>query len=386
VARVGALPDAPAGLIATLRRSDVRGRGGAGFPVASKWESVANRRGRRPVVLVNGAEGEPLSRKDRLLMETRPHLVLDGAALAAGAVDAGKVIVYVGGEHAAARAAMLRALAERPSAERRRTRLVSAPSGYVAGEETAAVHFVNDGIALPTAAPPRPYEKGVGGRPTLVQNVESLAHVALIARYGDDWFRSLGHGTAAGTVLLTLSGAVPQPGVVEVGQGIRLGEVIPTTGWARGQAILLGGYFGGWLSLDDAGALTLDSVQLRSQGRSLGCGVVAVLPEGRCGVMESARIVGYLAGESAQQCGPCVFGLRAIASAVSRIAACRSQADDLARIQRWTGELAGRGACRHPDGAAGFLKSALGVFAAEFQRHDHLRQCSADDSAWRAAS
>ncbi|HEX6492450.1 MAG TPA: proton-conducting membrane transporter, partial [Candidatus Dormibacteraeota bacterium] len=200
--RLGAPQVTGPALIAALERSDLRGRGGAAFPVARKWRSVAERRGGTPVVLVNGAEGEPLSRKDRVLMEARPHLVLDGATLAAAAVGANEVVLYVGSDHGAAAGALRRALAERPEAERRRTRVVAAPARYVAGEETAAVHFVNDGVALPVTAPPRPYERGVGGRPTLVQNVESLAHAAMIGRFGDAWFRGLGAGGASGTTLL----------------------------------------------------------------------------------------------------------------------------------------------------------------------------------------
>jgi NADH:ubiquinone oxidoreductase subunit F (NADH-binding) len=373
LSRLGPLPTA-AGLVDALERSDLRGRGGAAFPVGRKWRAVAAGRGPAPVVLVNGAEGEPLSRKDRVLMEARPHLVLDGAALAADAVGAAEVVLYVGSEHGAAAVALHRALAERPDPERRRTRVVAAPARYVAGEETAAVRFLNDGVALPTSAPPRPFERGVGGRPTLVQNVESLGHAALIARFGDRWFRELG-----GTTLLTVGGAVRRPGVLEVPQGTALERAVGAAGGpaARSTAVLLGGYLGGWVEADEAWKLPLDAAALRARGHTLGCGVVAVLPEDRCGVVETARIMSYLADQSARQCGPCAFGLRAIAAAVSRIAAGAAQPDDLERIRRWTGELGGRGACHHPDGAAGLLLSALRVFAGEFRHHQERDGCTA---------
>ena len=357
--RLGALPVAGPRLIEALERSDLRGRGGAAFPVGRKWRAVAGRRGGAPVVLVNGAEGEPLSRKDRVLMEARPHLVLDGAALAAAAVGAGEVLLYVGSDHGAAAGALRRALADRPEAERRRTRVVAAPARYVAGEETAAVRFVNDGVALPTSAPPRPFERGVAGRPTLVQNVESLAHVAMIGRFGDGWFRDLGRGASSGTAL---------------------GEAIDTAGGGltdASSAVLLGGYFGSWVTAAEAWSLPLDAATLRDRGHTLGCGVVAVLPEHRCGVVETARILSYLADQSARQCGPCVFGLGAIAAAVGRIASGGAEAADLERIRRWSGELSGRGACRHPDGAAGMLLSALGAFPEEFRHHHELGRCSA---------
>jgi NADH:ubiquinone oxidoreductase subunit F (NADH-binding) len=375
--RLGARPRGAAELIGVLERSELRGRGGGGFPVGTKWATVVRASGGPRTVLVNGAEGEPLCRKDRTLMEARPHLVLDGAALAAECIGATDVVLYVGEDHAAARSAMRRALAERPASEQRHTRLVGAPPRYVAGEETAAVHLINDGVALPITSPPRPYQSGVGGGPTLVQNVETLAHVAMIARFGDGWFRALGH-TSPGTVLLTVSGAVARPGVMEVAHGTTIADAVATAGGATAtpRAVLLGGYFGCWIDGAEAAAMTLDSAALRASGRTLGCGVLAVLPESGCGVLETSRVLAYLADESARQCGPCVFGLRAIAQAVDRIATGRAEPNDLARAGRWAAQLRGRGACHHPDGAAGLLASAMNVFAAEFELHQSHRRCS----------
>jgi len=355
--RLGPLPPARPGLIEAIERSGLLGRGGASFPVGTKWRSVAGRSGGPAVVLANAAEGEPLSRKDQFLLWARPHLVLDGARLAAGAVGADRVVLYVGEEHRSAAAALARALAERPAAQRRGVSLVAAPARYVAGEESAAVHFVNDGVAAPTATPPRPYERGVDGRPTLVQNVESLAHAALVAR-----------GGGAGTVLLTVAGAVHRPGVVEVPAGTTVGEAVARAGGAAGtsRAVLLGGYFGSWLEVGEAWRLPLDPGALRAAGGSLGCGVLSVLRASTSPVEETARIMRKLAGESAAQCGPCFFGLRALADACGRLAARRPDPDDLDRLWRWSAEVRGRGACRHPDGAAGFLQSALRVFAHEF--------------------
>jgi NADH:ubiquinone oxidoreductase subunit F (NADH-binding) len=365
--RVGPLPAAGPDLIGVIERSGLLGRGGASFPVGTKWRAVASSPG-PAVVLANGSEGEPLSRKDQVLMCARPHLVLDGAFLAADAVGADRVVIYLGEDHPEAAAAMTRALQERP-ADRRRAEIVLAPAGYVTGEESAAVNFVNTGASLPIAVPPRPFERGVDGRPTLVQNVESLAHAALIARRGDEWFRSLGHGSAAGTVLLTIGGAVRYPGVVEVAAGLPVGDVLGLAGGTDGgaRAVLLGGYFGSWVEAGEANDLRVDASGLRAAGRSLGCGVLWVLPETASPVAETARVVRYLAGESASQCGPCFFGLRALADACERIAAGSSHGQDLERLRRWSAEVAGRGACRHPDGAVGFLRSALQVFDDEFE-------------------
>lgn len=366
--RLGARPAGNRALIDTLDRSNLVGRGGASFPVGVKWRSVASRSRGAAVVIANGAEGEPLSRKDQTLMALRPHLVIDGALLAAEAVGAGRTLLYVGEAHGTAVAAMARALAERPAAEAARATFLPSPPSYVAGEETAVVHFVNSGVATPTAIPPRPFERGVDGRPTLIQNVESLAHAALIARYGDGWFHSLGRHGAAGTILLTVSGAVARPGVIEVASGCTVDEVLALAGGVRGtaRAVLLGGYFGGWISAGQAGTMVLDPKGLRAAGGSLGSGVVSVLDEAADPLQISARIMQHLANESAAQCGPCFFGLRSLSAATTRLAGRQPDYGDLPQLHRWAAMVKGRGACRHPDGAVAFLQSALSVFEPEF--------------------
>jgi len=389
--RLGAMPRSadPRTIIDTLTASGLLGRGGAGFPVGRKWATVAERAAGTAVVLANGAEGEPLSAKDRTLMATRPQLVLDGAVLAADAVGAERIVLYVGSEHLAARTALERALAERRagrgSGRDLPISLVAAPPTYVAGEESAAVHFVNDGDGRPTGTRPRPYERGVDGRATLVQNVESLAQAALIARFGEAWYREPGGASTRGTALVTVGTAAGR-GVTEIAIGTTvagLAEAAKVTTDVR--AVLLGGYFGGWLSAGEARDLPLDPVAMRTAGSAFGCGVVSFLAADACGVEATARIIDYMAGQSAAQCGPCVFGLRAIADATARIAGGTAVADDLARITRWSGQLAGRGACRHPDGAVGLMQSALRVFADEFALHQRTRRCPVARAHSRAA-
>ncbi|HYK96348.1 MAG TPA: NADH-ubiquinone oxidoreductase-F iron-sulfur binding region domain-containing protein [Candidatus Dormibacteraeota bacterium] len=394
VERLGRLPSIGSGaaLIRELEASGLLGRGGAGFPVGRKWRSVAERAfGPGAVVLVNGAEGEPLSHKDRALLLLRPHLVLDGAELAAEAVGADEIILYVGERHAAAARAIEVAVAERARAERGRRhagaragiRLLLAPHGYVSGEESAAVHFANEADARPTLTPPRPYERGVGGLPTLVQNVESLAYVALIARHGASWYREPGRGETRGTTLVTVTGPDGRPLVHEIELGTTIGEVAGL-GELRitqdeTQAVLLGGYFGRWL---DAGATwdtALDPASMRASGQSIGAGVVSFLSAQTCPVVATARIAEYMARQSAAQCGPCVFGLRSIAEAMIRIARVEARHDDLANLERWAAQVRNRGACRHPDGAVGLLTSALETFGAEVVAHERGRRCSFAD-------
>ena len=388
-ARLGSLPSGRAAVeaIPVLEASGLLGRGGAGFPVGRKWQSVASQDGGRPVVLANGAEGEPLSSKDRTLLRLRPHLVLDGAALAADALGADRIVLYIGAAHREASAAVRAALKERRG-QAVPVEILAAPDTYVAGEESAAVHFVNDADARPTMTPPRPYERGVAGRPTLVQNVESLAHAALIARRGDAWYREVGRGATPGSALVTVSGG-SRDGVREIEIGTTIGEIAAQSGAgtdpADRQAVLLGGYFGGWLSTERSWDVALDPIALRAAGSAFGAGVVAFLGNDRCGVRATARIMDYMAGQTAAQCGPCVFGLRAISDATTRLASGRPERDDLDRIQGWSRQLAGRGACRHPDGAVGHLLSSLRVFGPEWEIHQRRRPCTRERVSTSAA-
>src|SRR3989475_11436651 len=215
------LPRVDRRLLETIHQAGLLGRGGAGFPTAIKWRAVAERSRRNAVIVVNGAEGEPRSQKDRLLMTTRPHLILDGAFIAARGLKGGRLVLYIGERHESARQSMLHVLGQRDEPERALVSFAAAPARYVAGAEMAAIHFLNEGIATPTTTPPYPFALGGDGVPTLVQNVETLARVALIAR-----------GTPADTALITLAGAVRQPGVVEVPSGTTLGEALRLGGGA----------------------------------------------------------------------------------------------------------------------------------------------------------
>ncbi|HSR25357.1 MAG TPA: NADH-ubiquinone oxidoreductase-F iron-sulfur binding region domain-containing protein, partial [Candidatus Eisenbacteria bacterium] len=344
VRRLGPCPSGGEDVRAAVAESGLRGRGGARFPASGKWEAVASRARGRAVVVVNGAEGEPASCKDQLLLALRPHLVLDGAVLAARSVGARDVIVYVGAGLRHAEAAVEAALRERAGSDRKvRFRLASAPARYVAGEETAAVSFLNGGDAKPAVVPPRPFERGVGGRPTLVQNVETLAAVALVARFGGRWFRGAGTADSPGTTLLTVRGAVSAPGVLEVPHGVSLADAVDRAGGSaeRAAGVLLGGYFGTWLPGRWAASLPLDDRSLAAARASLGCGVVAVLPESTCGVTETSRVFGYLASESARQCGPCRVGLPALAGVLADVARGRATPEHADRLRRWTAQLGG---------------------------------------------
>jgi NADH:ubiquinone oxidoreductase subunit F (NADH-binding) len=363
-------------LIDEVEQSGLRGRGGADFPTARKLRAVAGRRRVGPVV-VNGSETEPASAKDRLLLARLPHLVLDGAVLAAGAVGSSEVIVKVGTGSADVVKALERAVSERDR-ERTEIQVVPGPEGYVTGEESAVVHYLNGGAPLPTFVPPRPFERGFRGRPTLVQNPETLAQLALVARFGSRWYRELGTAADPGSALVTITGAVAAPGVYELAFGTAMGDLLDAAGGPTEplQALLVGGYFGTWVEASAADRLRLAREDLRSVGCSLGSGVLIALGQSACGLHESAGVTAYLAEQSAGQCGPCVFGLRAIADALGAMAAGVAGPRERDRMLRWASEIRGRGACHHPDGAVRFVESALRVFEDDIERH-RLGRCHA---------
>lgn len=359
-----------AALIDRLERAGLRGRGGAAFPTAVKMRAVAGSRG-RAVVVANAAEGEPASLKDRMLVAALPHLVLDGAVLAAQAVGAQEVILCV--PDTVDLNAPQRAIAERRELDggAAEIRMATVPERYVAGQETALVNHLGGGPALPTFIPPMPFERGVGRRPTLVNNAETLAHVALIARHGPNWFRQLGTSVEPGSTLVTLSGPIAYPGVYEIEQGASLTSLLEAAGGTTSppRAVLLGGYAGTWVSADLLRGLALSAEHLASHGATLGAGIVALLSADACGVAETARVLRWMARQSAGQCGPCVHGLDAIATSVEEVAGGSAGGKARQHIARLAMLVRGRGACAHPDGVVRFLLSALEVFAKDFADH-----------------
>jgi NADH:ubiquinone oxidoreductase subunit F (NADH-binding) len=370
----------PEELLAQINQSGLRGRGGGAFPMATKMQAVKRSRG-TPILLVNGCEGEPMSAKDRLLLICLPHLIIDGALAVARAIGAGEIVIAIDELNVRAGEALEWALAQRPDLGHP-PQIVWTPSGIVSGQESALVRWCNEGIAKPTAIPPRVTERGIDRRPTLVANVETLAHVALIARHGGEWFTRLGTPEDPGSALVTVGGAVRRPAVYEIELGARLSTLIASAG-GQGEAVrafLVGGYAGTWIDAAQAPGLRLARRELAALGGRLGAGIVVALPQSACPVAETARVAGWLADQSAGQCGPCVNGLAAIADELADICEGSAAPDALARVQRWCELSNGRGACAHPDGTASFVASALRVFGAELVDHMRNGLCDACDA------
>ncbi|MGW3008129.1 NADH-ubiquinone oxidoreductase-F iron-sulfur binding region domain-containing protein [Streptomyces sp. NPDC001219] len=332
------------------RLDGLRGRGGAGYPAAAKLRAVRDA-GPRPVVVANGEEGEPGSVKDRWLLRARPHLVLDGLARAAEITGAERGYVYVSDTTAGER--VRRALAERTP--RLPCEVVDTPHTYVAGEETAVVRRINGGPALPTAKPPRPYQQGVGGAPTLVANVETLARIALVAAHPERRHRTVR------STLVTLSGRGGEPLLVEVPYGCTLRTLARAQGTPEPAGALMGGLFGGLIGpgrLD----LALDPDTLAAAGTALGCGAIRFLAPDECPVSLASAAVAHLAAESARQCGICVAGTGSVRDAVGALTDGTADTGLLTRLGRWSTSLPGRGACGLLDAAAGTAGSLLRAF------------------------
>ena len=328
--------------------------------------------------MVNAMESEPASEKDKVLLNMAPHLVLDGAQLLAAACGAQEILVCIPQGRDAIAYGVDRALYERAAHRHAAVSeyLVRPPSGFVGGEESALAQWIDRGKALPVFRPDKSVPLRIGRLPTLVHNTETLAHIALIARYGSEPFRSRGTAEQPGTCLVTIGGAVTRPGVVEVDWGTPLRDIAQRALPAdMPSAFLIGGYGGMWVAPAHF-ATPYVPLALGAIGVATGVGVMVVLGAAACGLAESARIATFLAAESSRQCGPCTYGLPAIADDLWRLASGGPDPNLLTRLHRRLNEVDGRGACRHPDGAVAMARSALRVFAADVEAHMTGRPCA----------
>ncbi|MDR7253525.1 NADH:ubiquinone oxidoreductase subunit F (NADH-binding) [Nocardioides sp. BE266] len=359
-------------------RVGVRGRGGAAFPFATKLETVARRR--RPVVVVNFAEGEPASAKDMALALTRPHLVLDGAVAAARALGAREIHVVLPGERVRVQAAMHLASEERD--DRMRIRVHTTTHGFVSGQSRAVIELMSGRPNLPVTAWEPEALSGFAGRPTLLSNAETWAQVGLLALGGASSYRRLGTQVEPGSTLVTLTrtGSATTPEVHEVAFGTPWSEVIRPL--APRTEVLVGGFHGSWTRWETLSSMRVSPTEMLAAGIPLGAGVVHVADAATCPLAFTADVAAYLAGESAGRCGPCVNGLPAIARELRAVVGGHG---DPARLSRLTGLVTGRGACAHPDGTSRLVRTALTTLADEVEAHLHGRCGRALDADGRAS-
>jgi len=341
-------------LLGMLDGVALAGRGGAGFPLAAKIRALPAGTSRE--VVINGCESEPASVKDRLLLQFTPHLVLDGALGLAASLGAHRVTLAV---HDSLSADSVRAaIAERSDA--RIVRIHRVPGGFVSGEARAVMRSIRRGPAIPPGR--RIHASSYGA---ILGNVETFAQLAVLLRLGSQRYGATGSLAEPGSTLLSLGGAVSRSGVVEVPLGIPLGVLLEAGHAAPAQAVVVGGYHGSWLPADPE--LRLSRAGVTQAGGSFGAGVVLVLDHETCGLGELLGVTDWLAAESAKQCGPCVFGLPALARDVRAIWS--GDRNGLARVLRHADLVDGRGACRHPDGAARFVRSGLTALSDEIAAH-----------------
>ncbi|MEU1804625.1 MULTISPECIES: NADH-quinone oxidoreductase subunit NuoF family protein [unclassified Streptomyces] len=351
-------------LVALAENIDLRGRGGAGFPFAKKVTAVveaAGRAGGRCNVVVNGSEGEPSCLKDTALLLHTPHLVIDGATLAAEAIGAEEVVIAC--HRPDVEESLNAAIAERgPSGVP--VEVSVTPDRFVAGEGGAVINGISGAPAIPNGRKIRSSENGLGGLPTLLSNTETYAQLAIAARMGALPYRSVGLPTEPGTTLLTVGGKY----VMETPTGVPLTYILELCGLSPGQGVLVGGYHGKWLDPKSINATTISRESMKKYGARLGAGAVLPIPEDTCPLGETARVARWLAAETAGQCGPCFIGLPALADAIGQVERGGGQSA-IDNVRAYINSVRKRGACSHPDGTAGFVTTALDAFPEEFESH-----------------
>lgn len=374
----------PETVIQEISDSGLRGRGGAGFPTGKKWAFTRECVEQPHYVVLNGGEDEPGSKKDRLLMENLPHLVLEGVILASYAVDASTAYLYINEEYKAANDSMAQALAEAKESNfwgggilssgfSLDILLVSAPPNYVAGEDSAAVEVIEGKQPLPRQKPPFPATAGLFGKPTAVNNVETLANLAPIIAKGAKWYRSFGTAESPGTMIFSLNDEVNRPGIYELPFGTPLRFLIEECGGGLKEgkamkAILPGGPSSAFL-LPGQIDVSLDHNSLRAAGSTVGCGVVRLIPQGNCIVEEILRIADFFAAESCGQCPACRMETNTLAAMLKKVQQGQGGQPLLEQFSKVIGFNKGKGFCSLINMPGPPIESALRLFRSDFEFH-----------------
>ena len=374
--------DAPGDVIGVVGDADLRGMGGAGFPTATKWGFVADveSTGDRYVVC-NGNEDEPGTFKDRTLLADTPHQVIEGALIAALAMRANRIVLYVNPHATEALAACRAAVRAWPGRDlfaelegalgvTVTLEVVESSGLYVGGEETAAIATIEGGFPFPREKPPFPAVHGVHGCPTLVNNVETFAHVPNILANGADWYRSLGVGGAVGTKLYSLSGDVLRPGLYELPMGTSLRSLVFDVGGGmlhdkEFKAVFTGGPSNTILSIDDLD-VALDWESVAAKNSRLGTGAMIVVSEGTSMVRRVADYVDFFAEGSCGQCPSCKIGTGQMAKLLHRLDTGEGGPHDLAHLESLCDVLPGSGRCGLVDGAVTVVVSSLRKYRGEY--------------------
>jgi NADH-quinone oxidoreductase subunit F len=380
----------PEKVIAEVKTSALRGRGGAGFPAGLKWSFMPKGYSGQKYLVCNSDEGEPGTFKDRDILHFNPHIVIEGMAIAAYAMGITVGYNYIHGEIWDTYERFDEALEEARAAGYLGDRILGSEfsfqlhsfhgfGAYICGEETALLESLEGKKGQPRFKPPFPASYGLYGKPTTINNTETFASVPWIMRHGGEWFLNLGRPNNGGTKIFSVSGDVERPGNFEVRLGTPFAKLLEMAGGVRGgrklKAVIPGGSSAPVLPADVMMATDMDYDAIAKAGSMLGSGAVIVMDETRCMVRSLLRLSYFYYEESCGQCTPCREGTGWLWRVVNRIEHGEGRQEDLDLLTSVSDNIMGRTICALGDAAALPVKSFVGHFRSEFQHHIDHRQC-----------
>jgi NADH:ubiquinone oxidoreductase subunit F (NADH-binding) len=377
-------------IVKQVSDAGLRGRGGAGFPTGKKWEFTREAPEQTRYLILNGGEDEPGSKKDRVLMENVPHLVIEGVILSAYAIGAEKAYLYINAQYETAIKSITDALSEAKSegywgenilgsSFSLDIEIVPAPHNYVAGEDTAVIEVIEGKKAWPRQKPPFPVTVGLFGKPTSVNNVETLANVAPILLHGTDWYRKFGTAESPGTMIFALDEDVNRPGVYELEFGTPLRYLIEECGGGlksgkKIKAVMPASPSCAFLPLEKIDT-PLDHNSMREAGAGIGCGVIRLVGEGECIVEEVLGIAEFFAAESCGQCPACRMETSTLAMMMKKVQQGQGGKPILEQFGKVLAFNKGKGFCNLINMPGPPIESALKLFPGDFEAHLTTGKC-----------
>jgi NADH-quinone oxidoreductase subunit F len=387
-----AVKTSPDEIIKVISDSGLRGRGGAGFPTAKKWQFALEASGQPRYLVMNGGEDEPGSKKDRVLMENLPHLIIEGVVLASFAIGAAKAYLYINVNYNAATQSMADALVEAKAEGYWGSNVLGsnfsldiditpAPHNYVAGEDTAALEVIEGKKPLPRQKPPFPVTVGLFGKPTSVNNVETLANVAPILLKGAEWCRKFGTAESPGTMIFSLNEDVNRPGIYELPFGTPLRYLIEECGGGmrdgkKIKAIMPAAPSSAFLPPEKIDT-PLDHNSMRDAGSALGCGVVRLFAEGTCIVEEVIKISEFFMVESCGQCPACRMETNTLTMLLKKAQQGQGSRAALEQCGKVLAFNKGKGFCNLIAMPGPPIESAIKLFPGDFEAHLATGKCPA---------
>ena len=378
-------------IVAELKKAGLRGRGGAGFPTGVKWDKVLNHRVKEHYFVCNAGEHEPGTFKDRYLLKTLPHQLIEGCLIAAHTVQAKAAFIYVNHEYEEERENLKKALAQATArgfvgknvlgkGYDIELQVFDGYGSYVAGEETAMLESMQGRPAMPRQKPPfYPTDFGLYGKPTLVNNVETLCNIPRILYKGAAWFTQVGTEKCPGTMMFSLSGSVNRPGVYEMPMGVTIHELIEkcgggVAGGRQIKAVFPGGPAFSMLTADQLD-LPMDFDSLKKAGTGLGSAGTIVIDDATCMVAATLKYSNFFKGESCGQCPPCRMGTNNLATLMAKIEDGQGTQKDMDSLLQLCGFVKGTGYCTLVTGAAVLVQSSVKLFQKEYEEHLRLHRC-----------